>query len=90
MRAAHPSLFEGISWSTPRVYAQTLAQAERLALRVHAVGEWYDVDEPRDLERLQADLLSSPATVAPNTRAALARLTPPSPISRGSPKPFFL
>jgi uncharacterized protein len=90
MRAAHPSLFEGITWSTPRVYGQTLAQAKRLGLRVHAVGEWYDVDEPRDLERLQTDLLSSPATLAPNTREALARLTPPAPISHGSPKPFFL
>jgi uncharacterized protein len=90
MRAPHLSIFEGISWSTPRVYAQTLAQAKRLALRVHAVGEWYDVDEPRDLERLQADLVSSPAAVAPNTRAALVRESLPAPISHGSPQPFFL
>jgi uncharacterized protein len=79
MRALHPSLFEDISWSTPRVYAQTLAQAKRLALRVRAVAEWYDVDEACDLERLEADLLISPATVAPNTRAALARLATPAP-----------
>jgi rSAM/selenodomain-associated transferase 1 len=75
MRAAHLGVFENIEWSTPRVYAQTLTRALGSGLRVHAVHEWYDVDEPPDLERLRIHLLSLPRGVAPNTRAALDRLT---------------
>jgi uncharacterized protein len=74
LREPHLGVFEAIEWSTSRVYGQTLAQAERLGLRVHSVPEWYDVDEPTDLERLQRELATSSARVAPNTRAALARL----------------
>jgi rSAM/selenodomain-associated transferase 1 len=75
MGAAHLGVFSNIDWSTPRVYAQTLARAERLGLRAHAVREWYDVDEPPDLERLRRDLLSLPHGVAPNTRVVMDRLT---------------
>jgi rSAM/selenodomain-associated transferase 1 len=75
MRAAHMGVFAQIEWSTPRVYAQTLAQAHVLGLRVRAVQEWYDVDEPPDLARLRDDLLRLPSDVAPNTRAALDRLS---------------
>jgi hypothetical protein len=52
-----------------------LAQAHVLGLRVRAVQEWYDVDEPPDLARLRGDLLRLPSDVAPNTRAALDRLS---------------
>jgi uncharacterized protein len=71
LRQAQPGLFEGIEWSTRRVYRQTLAQAAHLGLSVHPVAQWYDVDTPADLERLRLDLLSSPSSVAPNTRLAL-------------------
>jgi uncharacterized protein len=77
MRAAHLGLFEAIDWSTSRVYAQTLAQADGLDLRVCSLPEWYDVDEPSDLERLQRALVTSPQRVAPNTRAALQQLAAP-------------
>src|SRR3982074_1071359 len=59
MRAPHLGVFDAIDWSTPRVYAQTLARAERLGLRVLSVTGWYDVDEPSDLERLHAELAES-------------------------------
>ncbi len=75
MREPHPSVFESIDWSTSRVYRQTLAQAGRLALRVHTAQEWYDVDEPSDLDHLRLDLLSSRAGTAPHTRTALERLS---------------
>jgi uncharacterized protein len=74
MRQPHLPVFKDIDWSTPRAYAQTLDNARRLGLRVHPVQEWYDVDEPRDLQRLQDDLRSQPADVAPNTRAVLERV----------------
>jgi rSAM/selenodomain-associated transferase 1 len=75
LREPHLGVFEAIDWSTARVYGQTLARAERLGLRVCSVQEWYDVDEPADLERLERELARSPARVAPNTRAALERLS---------------
>jgi rSAM/selenodomain-associated transferase 1 len=73
MRQPHLGVFDHIDWSTSSVYAQTLERAAGLNLQVHAVPEWYDVDEPADLERLVRELEGSPAGVAPNTRAALER-----------------
>jgi uncharacterized protein len=74
LRRAHLGVFDGIEWSSPRVYAQTLGQARRFGLRAHAVRQWYDVDTPADLERLQLDLGSSGDAVARHTRAAMRRL----------------
>ncbi len=74
MRRPHVGLFQNIEWSTPRVYAQTLERARALGLRVHSVREWYDVDHPADLHRLQRDLDGNPPEVAPHTRAALQRI----------------
>jgi uncharacterized protein len=74
LREPHLGLFDGIDWSTSRVYDQTLAQARRLGLSVHATQRWYDVDEPSDLERLQRELTTSPDGVASHTRQVLERL----------------
>jgi hypothetical protein len=41
---------------------------------VRSLPEWYDVDEPADLLRLQDDLRRAPASVAPRTRAVLEQL----------------
>jgi uncharacterized protein len=70
----HPGLFEDISWSTERVYAETLQRAAELNLNVRSVDEWYDVDTTADLERLRLDLATQPTSVAAATRAALAAL----------------
>lgn len=78
LREPHLELFQAVDWSTSRVFRQTLAHAERLGLRVRSVAEWYDVDEPPDLERLYHDLATSPTSVAPNTRAALELLSEPA------------
>jgi uncharacterized protein len=75
MRQPHLGVFEGIAWSTPRVYTQTLERAAQLDLSVRAVDEWYDVDEPADLDRLQHDLGASAADVAPRTRTALRAIS---------------
>jgi len=72
LRKHQPALFDGIAWSTPRVLEQTVQRAAGLSLKL--LDEWYDVDEPADLFRLQADLLHQPAAVASRTRAALRRL----------------
>jgi rSAM/selenodomain-associated transferase 1 len=81
MREAHLGDFDAIDWSTPRVFQQTLDRAHRLGLSVGAVPEWYDVDEPADLERLQRELAVCPDRVAPNTRRVLDRLGRPAAIA---------
>lgn len=74
-RALHPALFEGIAWSTPTVFVETLAQARRVELRVAQVPAWYDVDEPGDLRQLAEELATSGGDErAPKTSAFLARL----------------
>jgi hypothetical protein len=55
-RRLHVRLFDGVSWSTSRVLEETLERARRASLDVRLLGEWYDVDEPADLDRLRADL----------------------------------
>ncbi len=42
-------LFEGVEWGTASVRQQTLANAERIGLRVALLEELSDVDEPEDL-----------------------------------------
>jgi rSAM/selenodomain-associated transferase 1 len=85
VRRAHRRLFEEIDWSTPRVLDQTLQRAAELDLRVTILEEWYDVDDAAALERLRTDLAavevgeSAGMYPAPQTRAALTRLTWPAP-----------
>lgn len=63
------ALFRGIPWSTGEVAARTRARASELGLRAVELAEWYDVDDPEDLELLKRD-------VSPGSRTAriLARL----------------
>ncbi len=55
----YPALFEGIEWSTDRVYAQTMAAADRLKLAVHSLRCLDDIDTEEDLRRWQS---RAPAT----------------------------
>jgi rSAM/selenodomain-associated transferase 1 len=52
-----PELFRDIPWSTAEVVATTLQRAEALALDVHMLDSWWDVDTPDDFERLRASVL---------------------------------
>jgi len=75
MRKVHKELFEKITWSTPTVMAETLAQARKHNLNVGLVPAWYDVDTKEDLSHLANDLKNTNArTVAPRTHAMLMRL----------------
>src|SRR5207249_1945622 len=56
----HPELFHNIPWSTPAVFAETLAACRKASLRVHTLEPWYDVDDTASLKRLQASVRSSP------------------------------
>src|SRR5579883_1458056 len=56
-----PSLFEGIAWSTERVFAQTLARCAELGIAPYVLAPWYDVDDAAGLARLETDLRAAPA-----------------------------
>ena len=80
LKQAHPRLFQDIPWSTPEVLACTLRRAAEIGLPVTLLPMWYDVDEPADFLRLQAELAgqapctSAVVTSGParHTRALLA------------------
>jgi uncharacterized protein len=72
LREPRPALFEGVTWSTSTVYQQTLQRAH--GLRVADLPEWYDVDGPQDLTRLEADLHQQSPHVAIYTREVMHRL----------------
>ena len=74
-----PEMFAGIDWSTPAVFEQTMRQAGTLSVRTALLDRWYDVDDPKDLRRLAANLsiAADDSTVAaslPHTVAMLRLL----------------
>ena len=73
MRVPEPRIFEGIPWSTGDVLAATRRRCEQLGLRVHELETAWDVDEPRDVERL-SDVLSLAWERAPQTAAVLREI----------------
>ena len=70
LRAPCPALFAGVSWSTRRVLAQTLAKARRAGRRLRLLPAWYDVDTVADLHRLAGELRRTRKS-APRTRRLL-------------------
>lgn len=49
LKAPHPELFQGIPWSTGAVLNDTLSRAQDLALKVHLLPAWTDIDTYADL-----------------------------------------
>jgi uncharacterized protein len=86
LKTAHRRLFEGISWSTDRVAAQTLERSREIGLVVHMLPVWYDIDDLQGLRRLQRELNALPAAdlklarQMPYYPAATAALLPTLPI----------
>jgi rSAM/selenodomain-associated transferase 1 len=82
LKCFHQRLFEGIDWSTERVYRQTIMRAEEIGLPVAPLAEWYDVDDEASLAVLGRELLTGPNAhscyrggyAAPNTTGLLAKL----------------
>ena len=75
LKRPHPRLFQDIAWSTPEVLARTLERAAEIGLPATLLPLWYDVDEPGDLLRLQAELdgrAPCPGGPARHTSALLA------------------
>ena len=59
-----PGLFRKISWSTGRVFSQTLSAARGLGLKIHVLGEYFDVDRPEDLLRIPASARGGNGTIS--------------------------
>lgn len=72
MNALYPQLFEEMSYSHSRVFADTLARAAGTNAYVSVLPKWYDVDTPQDLSRLSADLVEGDVN-APNTDRLMDR-----------------
>jgi rSAM/selenodomain-associated transferase 1 len=68
MRRADMRVFEGIAWSTASVLADTVRTADRLGLTRTHIDRAYDIDTIDDLRRLERELVSASAAVAPNLR----------------------
>jgi rSAM/selenodomain-associated transferase 1 len=56
MNEVYPQLFQGMAYSHPDVFADTLQRAHSTAASVSILPPWYDVDTPDALRRLAADL----------------------------------
>lgn len=73
------SLFQGICWSTERVFAQTVAKARGCGMEPHALPRWYDVDDLATLVQLHRELTGVSTgqpggAPAPHTLRCLLRL----------------
>src|SRR5262249_41629317 len=64
LKTPHRRLFQDIAWSTAQVAEQTLERAAELALPVHVLPEWYDVDDLKALTMLHAELFEGKAFAA--------------------------
>jgi rSAM/selenodomain-associated transferase 1 len=76
LKKRHREVFEGIDWSTKRVFDQTLQRAAEIGVEVKLLPMGYDVDDRATLQRLCSELLgdNSRDGVAPNTRKVLSEI----------------
>ena len=51
MKSLHPSLFEGISWSTSKVLAQTIHKLETRGVSFELLPTYSDIDTEKDYQR---------------------------------------
>ncbi len=51
----HPSLFEGIAWSSESVFMDTVSRLKKLHWRMTVLDPLHDIDEPKDLRWLPND-----------------------------------
>lgn len=48
-------IFADVEWSSEKTFEQTKGNLEKIGFSLAELPIWYDVDEPKDLERLQED-----------------------------------
>jgi rSAM/selenodomain-associated transferase 1 len=68
------NLFEEISWSTSKVFNETIKRIEESNLRLATLPVWYDVDSMDDLKRLVKEIFhkkNSVSSIAKHTKEFL-------------------
>ncbi|MBK7994064.1 MAG: TIGR04282 family arsenosugar biosynthesis glycosyltransferase [Blastocatellia bacterium] len=69
-------LFTNISWSTEKVFLETITCAKKKSLEVFCLPSWYDIDTLKDLTKLKEDIkISKSAKNCPNTAELLKKIT---------------
>lgn len=58
LRVLRKEIFNDVCWSSPQTFRQTRENIANLNLNLREITDWYDVDEPADLKRLQSELAS--------------------------------
>lgn len=71
LKNAQPVLFESVEWSTPAVFEQTLANAQRANLSVGQLIEKRDIDNIEEVQRLWASIRENGDGSIPRTAAVL-------------------
>lgn len=74
MNELYPQLFQGMEYSHPDVFTDTLQRAHATPASVSILPTWYDVDTPEALRRLAADLAADRGGEARRTRELMADL----------------
>ena len=64
LRDVHTRLFENITWSTDRVYGETIERSKEINLPAVTLPVWYDVDDQFSLNRLLSELFPERANEA--------------------------
>lgn len=57
LKRAEPRVFQRITWSTEKVYAETLERVREAGLDCIELPTWYDVDDAQSLAVLERELL---------------------------------
>ncbi|WP_353062085.1 TIGR04282 family arsenosugar biosynthesis glycosyltransferase [Tunturibacter psychrotolerans] len=76
LKHAHSEVFADVAWSTPSVFAETVAAAKAAGIEVVVLPLWYDVDDGEALSLLTAELLKDappPFVTLPGYRAEYTR-----------------
>jgi rSAM/selenodomain-associated transferase 1 len=58
MKRAESRVFERITWSTERVYAETIGRVREAGVELVELPKWYDVDDAKALVVLDCELLN--------------------------------
>ena len=77
LKQLHREIFEGATWSTPKVLNQTLTKIQELGLKAELLPPWYDVDTAADIERMRSELATLPPETLVHTRRFLANFAAP-------------
>jgi rSAM/selenodomain-associated transferase 1 len=64
MKAAHPKIFREISWSTGKVFDETVCIIEKMGLRYSTVRTLSDVDRIEDIAKIQDVRFDPPSSLS--------------------------